>query len=79
VVKADKLIDEAMKLATQIAGKSPIQTMLIKSLVNTGIEIDLSSGCSLEMAGFSSSFSTMDHKEGMTAFLEKRKPAFTGK
>jgi len=38
--------------------------------------MDLSAACALEIASFSSSFSTEDQKEGMTAFLEKRKPLF---
>ena len=79
VVDDDKLMDTANKLAGQIAGKSPIQTAFIKSLVNKGIDIDLNTACSLEISYFSSSFSTNDQKEGMKAFLEKRKPEFKGK
>ena len=79
VVDDDKLMDTANKLAGQIAGKSQIQTAFIKSLVNKGIDIDLNTACSLEISYFSSSFSTNDQKEGMKAFLEKRKPEFKGK
>ena len=79
LVRPDVLMDEAMKLAQQIAGKSSVQTGLIKSLVNTGVENDLASACALEIPRFSSSFSTDDQKEGMSAFLEKRKPVFKGK
>jgi len=79
VVDDDKLVEETGKLAQKIAAKSSVQTDFIKSLVNKGIDIDLPSACSLEISYFSSSFSTKDQKEGMTAFLEKRKPIFKGK
>jgi len=79
VVEDDKLMETVQKLAGKIASKSPIQTDFIKSLVNKGADIDLNSACSLEISYFSSSFSTQDQNEGMTAFLEKRKPTFKGK
>jgi len=79
VVDDDKLMDAAQKLAGQIAGKSTVQTAFIKSLVNKGTDIDINSACALEISYFSSSFSTNDQKEGMKAFLEKRKPEFKGK
>lgn len=79
VVKPEKLMEETMKLASHIANKSAVQTNFIKSLVNTGIETDIATGCALEISCFSSSFATEDQKEGMTAFLEKRKPVFKGK
>lgn len=79
VVEDDKLIETVQKLAGQIASKSTVQTGFIKSLVNKGADIDINSACSLEISYFSSSFSTHDQKEGMKAFLEKRKPAFKGK
>jgi enoyl-CoA hydratase len=79
VVDDEALLEEAEKLATNIAKKSSVQTNFIKALVNTGIDIDLNSANSLEISYFSSSFSTHDQKEGMKAFLEKRKPDFKGK
>jgi len=79
VVKPEKLIEETVKLAHQIMGKSSVQTAFIKSLVNKGSDIDLASACALEISYFSSSFSTEDQKEGMAALLEKRKPVFKGK
>ena len=68
VVNSDKLLEETEKIASKIADKSPIQTGFIKDLVNKGVDIDLHSACSLEMSYFSSSFSTDDQKEGMSAF-----------
>lgn len=79
MVDDDKLIEETEKIAQKIASKSSVQTAFIKSLVNKGSDIDLHSACSLEISKFSTSFSTHDQKEGMTAFLEKRKPEFKGK
>ena len=79
VVESDKLIEEVEKLAQKIASKSSVQTAFIKELVNKGADIDLSSACALEISYFSSSFSTHDQKEGMNAFVEKRKPEFKGK
>jgi enoyl-CoA hydratase/carnithine racemase len=72
-------MEETEKLAQKIASKSGIQTQCIKTLVNTGVNIDLPSACTLEISSFSSGFSTQDQKEGMAAFLEKRKPSFTTK
>lgn len=79
VVKPEKLMEETVKLAHQIMGKSSVQIAFIKSLVNKGLDIDLETACALEISYFSSSFSTEDQKEGMSAFLEKRKPVFKGK
>ncbi len=79
VVEDDKLTETVEKMAGKIASKSTVQTDFIKSLVNKGADIDLHSACALEISHFASSFSTEDQKEGMTAFLEKRKPTFKGK
>jgi len=79
VVDDDKLMETAEKIAGKIANKSSVQTNFIKALVNEGVDIDLNTANSLEISYFSSSFSTHDQKEGMNAFLEKRKPNFKGK
>jgi enoyl-CoA hydratase len=79
VVPDDKIMEEAERIANKIASKSTVQTDFIKSLVNKGMDVDLKKACELEISYFSKSFQTEDQKEGMTAFLEKRKPNFKGK
>jgi enoyl-CoA hydratase len=79
IVEPENLTEEVEKLAHEIAAKSSVQTAFIKALVNKGSHIDLNSACALEISYFSTSFSTHDQKEGMKAFLEKRKAEFKGK
>jgi len=79
VVDDDKLMETAEKIAGKISSKSSIQTRFVKELVNKGADIDLNSALSLEISYFASSFSTYDQKEGMKAFIEKRKPEFKEK
>ena len=52
---------------------------LAKMVINAGFNMDLAEACSLESYAFSLGFTTEDQKEGMTAFLEKRKPNFKGR
>ena len=77
VVPAENLLETVTKLASKIASKSAVQLQFIKELVNKGINLDIAHANALEISYFSSSFSTHDQKEGMTAFIEKRKPDFT--
>ena len=79
VVEDYQLTEITYKIAGNISNKSPIQTQFIKSLVNKGMNIDINTACTLEISHFSASFSTDDQKEGMSAFLEKKKPIFKGK
>jgi enoyl-CoA hydratase len=79
VVEDDKLMEITEKIAGKIASKSGIQTSFCKNLVNKGADIDLNKALTLEISYFSSSFSTYDQKEGMKAFIEKRKPDFKDK
>lgn len=76
VVEPDQLMEQAMELANKIASKSAVQVSFIKALVNKGADVDLATANYLEISYFSSSFSTHDQKEGMKAFIEKRKPNF---
>ena len=80
IVTEDKdLKDVTYDLAKKIANKSSVTSSFIKSLVNKGSDIDMHSACALEVSYFSSGFGTEDQKEGMSSFLEKRKPNFKGK
>ena len=76
VVPADKLLDEALAAAKTIAEFSLPSVMAAKEAVNRAYESALSEGILFERRMFHSLFATEDQKEGMTAFVEKRKPAF---
>lgn len=78
VVPADRLMDEAKGLAALLLGKSRVILALAKKAINTGANTDLASGLDVEAQCFALCFGTRDQKEGMAAFLEKRKPVFTG-
>lgn len=76
VVPADKLLDEAMKVAIKIAGMSQHAVMMIKEAINRGFATTLAEGTRFERGQFYSLFATEDQKEGMAAFIDKRKPQF---
>ncbi|WP_120993534.1 enoyl-CoA hydratase [Stutzerimonas urumqiensis] len=76
IVPVDKLIDEALEAARQIAEKSLPATMMIKESVNRAFETTLAEGIRFERRVFHAVFATADQKEGMSAFAEKRKPDF---
>jgi enoyl-CoA hydratase len=79
VVPLANLIDTAMAAAKKIAGLSPNAVKLTKEMVNAAYETPLSQGVMLERRLFHSLFAFEDQKEGMAAFVEKRKPVFTGR
>ena len=74
-----ELVPEAMKAAQAIAALSPVAVMMAKELVNAAYETPLAQGVALERRMFHSLFALEDQKEGMAAFVEKRKPAFKGR
>jgi enoyl-CoA hydratase len=76
VVPAAELIDETVKTAQAIAEKSLNANMIIKESVNRAYETTLSEGVRFERRMFHASFGTDQQKEGMAAFVEKRKPDF---
>ena len=76
VVPADKLIEETLKIADVIADKSTVIAMMTKESVNRAFETTLAEGIRFERRVFHAMFATEDQKEGMTAFVEKRKPNF---
>ena len=76
VIPAEQLLDEALKAATTIAGYSLPVVMMIKESVNRSFESGLAEGLLFERRVFHSAFALDDQKEGMAAFVEKRKPEF---
>jgi enoyl-CoA hydratase len=76
VVPLDKLLDEAFSVAEKIAGYSAPVVMMIKESINRAYETSLAEGVLFERRVFQSQFALEDQKEGMAAFLEKRKPSF---
>ncbi|MCR6500726.1 enoyl-CoA hydratase [Shinella sp. CPCC 101442] len=76
VVAPEKLLDEALAAAEKIAGYSLPSTMMAKEAVSRAHETVLSEGMRAERRLFHALFATEDQKEGMTAFIEKRKPVF---
>ncbi len=76
VFPADQLLDETLKAADTIAEKSLPSTIMTKEAVNRVFETSLSEGIRFERRTFHAIFATHDQKEGMNAFMEKRKPDF---
>jgi enoyl-CoA hydratase len=69
----------ALEIAREIAALPPISIMQIKEIVNAGLNASLDTALMLERKAFQLQFATSDQKEGMRAFMEKRKPKFEGK
>lgn len=79
VVPVEMLLHEAVKLALEIAEMSPIAAQLAKEAVNRSFETHLDEGLTFERKNFYLAFASEDQKEGMKAFIEKRKPEYKGK
>ncbi|HEX3500038.1 MAG TPA: enoyl-CoA hydratase [Stellaceae bacterium] len=76
VVSAAELLDEALKVAGKIASMSRPAVLMAKEAVNRAFESTLAEGVRFERRLFHSTFATEDQKEGMAAFIEKRKPSY---
>ena len=76
VVPLDNLMEAAGEAAAKIAAQSQPIAMITKETVNAGYEMSLAQGIRFERRMFMSMFTTEDQKEGMAAFVEKRKPHF---
>jgi len=79
VVPPESLMAEAKELARKLLSKSSIALALAKKAITSGANMNLPSGLDLEAECFALVFATEDQKEGMSAFLQKRKPEFKGK
>jgi enoyl-CoA hydratase len=79
VAPVEVYLAEALKLASEIAARAPIALRLAKEAVNNAFETYLADGLAAERRAFYMLFSTDDQKEGMAAFIEKRKPEWTGR
>ena len=79
VVPAAALMAEAMALAVTLAAKAPVALRLAMEAITRGLEMPLADACAYEATLFGLAMATDDMKEGTRAFLEKRKPAFTGR
>ena len=79
VVPLEKLMEEALGVAQKIAGYSLPVAMMLKESINRAFETSLAEGVLFERRLFHSQFALEDQKEGMAAFLEKRKPVFKNK
>lgn len=79
VVPRDKLLEEALEWAHKLAKKPAIALQMAKLAINYGKNVDTESGLIMETTAFSTAFSSKDAKEGLTAFMDKRKPQYIGK
>ena len=75
----ETLLGEALKMANEIAANAPIAVRYAKMQINQGLQTDINTAITVEVGLFGLCFATQDQKEGMGAFLEKRKAVFTGK
>jgi enoyl-CoA hydratase len=78
IFPADKLWEETMKTAELIASKGKVSLRAVKECIDRGYDTDLRRGCQMESDAFGFCLTSPDAKEGMSAFLEKRKPDFKG-
>jgi enoyl-CoA hydratase len=79
VVPIEMYLFEAIQLAKEIAALSPIAVQLAKESINRSFETQLDEGLAFERKNFYMTFASADQKEGMKAFIEKRKPTYLGK
>ncbi len=79
VVQPEELMDYVKGIAKKICSKGQLAVRLCKAAINAGMQTDIDRAMAIEADAFGLCFSTVDQKEGMGAFVEKRKAAFTGK
>ena len=79
VYEPEELMDKAMEMAQMMLKNAPVAIRLAKQSINEGYDLDADGAIALENKLFGQCFATSDQKEGMDAFLNKRKANFTGK
>ena len=79
VLAPDELMPSAIALAQRIAKHPPLAVRFAKRAINRGMQTDLDSGLEYERYAAAMIIDSNDRKEGMRAFVEKRKPVFTGR
>jgi enoyl-CoA hydratase len=79
VVAKGEALAEAKAMAERIQGKGPVAIALTKKAINEGMDLPLAEGLKIERGAFGKACAREDKNEGVTAFLEKRKPNFQGK
>jgi enoyl-CoA hydratase len=79
VVPVERFLEEALALASEVAGRAPLAVRLGKEAVNKAFELSLTEGLEAERRAFYMLFATEDQKEGMKAFIEKARPNWKGK
>jgi enoyl-CoA hydratase len=78
VCPPESLMEEVLKTAGMIAAKGNVALRAAKQAINNGLNVDLVSGCAIELDAFALCMASQDAKEGTAAFLEKRKANFQG-
>jgi enoyl-CoA hydratase len=78
VLSPEALLDEVKDTAKLLSSKGKVALNAAKQAINRGMDVDLATGCSIEIDAFALCLASADAKEGTSAFLEKRKPNFTG-
>jgi enoyl-CoA hydratase len=79
VVPAERLAEEAARLAAELAAKPPVALAQAKRATAVAADADLETGCRYEIEAFAVTFASEDRVEGLTAFIEKRPPVWKGK
>ncbi len=78
VTPPEELMNEVLKIAGSIASKGKVSLNMAKQTINQGMDVDLLTGCKMEIDSFAICVASEDAQEGTRAFLEKRKPEFKG-
>jgi len=79
IVSAEKFRETVRQFAAELASKAPVALKVAKALINKGADMSLDAAIALEREGFGVVASTEDLQEGVSAFMEKRKPVFKGR